>query len=180
MTPFDRALQHTLGLEGGFVDDAADSGGATRYGITESVARAFGYTGEMSKLPKPLAITIYRQQYWKPLGLEEIGWLSEEIAAELFDTAVNLGVSFAARSLQTSLNVFNNRQEHYPDLKVDGHVGQLTKAAARAFLDLRGAEGEIVLLRALNSLQGAGYIDIASNREKDERFVYGWMLNRVN
>jgi len=37
----------------------------------------------------------------------------------------------------------------------------------------------LVLCRALNCLQGAYYIELAERREKDERFVYGWLKNRV-
>ena len=34
--------------------------------------------------------------------------------------------------------------------------------------------------RALNCLQGAFYIELTERRQKDERFAYGWLLNRVN
>ena len=40
-------------------------------------------------------------------------------------------------------------------------------------------DGEVVLVRALNSLQGAFYVELAEKRQKDEAFVYGWLLNRV-
>ena len=70
MTPFERALQHTLGIEGGFSADAADSGGATRWGITEAVAREFGYQGEMKDLPLEFAADVYRQKYWNLLQLD--------------------------------------------------------------------------------------------------------------
>lgn len=35
MTSFEKALKHTLGIEGGYVDDANDRGGRTNFGITE-------------------------------------------------------------------------------------------------------------------------------------------------
>ncbi|KKM08171.1 hypothetical protein LCGC14_1726580, partial [marine sediment metagenome] len=50
MNAFDSATKHTLGIEGDFSDDPADSGGATKWGITESVARAFGYSGRMQNM----------------------------------------------------------------------------------------------------------------------------------
>ncbi len=37
----------------------------------------------------------------------------------------------------------------------------------------------MVPLRALNALQGAFYVELAERRAKDEAFVYGWLLNRV-
>jgi len=177
--PFQNALRHTLGIEGAFSDDQADSGGATKWGITEFVARAFGFTGLMQNLPLSLAQQIYRKNYWDLLNLDLIAELSADVAAELFDTAVNCGVGFAGKSLQRSLTVFNRNGEDYADLIVDGLIGQMTIVAFRAFLDKRGLDGETVLLRALNGLQAVKYIELAERRSKDERFVYGWLLNRV-
>ena len=39
--------------------------------------------------------------------------------------------------------------------------------------------GEHVMLRALNCLQGAFYINLSRSRQKDETFLYGWLDNRV-
>lgn len=47
--------------EGGFVDNPADKGGPTCFGITEAVARANGYSGAMRQLPRSVAETIYRR-----------------------------------------------------------------------------------------------------------------------
>ena len=38
--------------EGGYVHNPADRGGATRYGVTEAVARAHGYAGAMRDFPR--------------------------------------------------------------------------------------------------------------------------------
>lgn len=179
MTPFDRALSHTLGIEGGFSDDAADSGGATRFGVTEAVAREFGYKGDMASMPLDFAKEVYRQKYWNLLQLDLVATLSERVATELFDTAVNTGVAFAGKSLQRALNVLNREQADYPDLEVDGLVGPSTIRALRAFLMKRGGDGVAVLFAMLNSLQGAFYIELAERRSKDEKFVYGWFKQRV-
>lgn len=180
MNAFDSALKHTLGIEGDFSDDPSDSGGATKWGITESVARAFGYSGRMQDMSVSLAKSIYRQNYWDLIKLDPIAELSEDIAVELFDTAVNCGTGFAGKCLQRSLTAFNRNGRDYPDLTVDGLVGRMTITALRAFLEKRGLNGETVLLRALNSLQGARYIELVENRPKDERFIYGWFSNRVS
>ena len=39
-------------LEGGYSDNPADPGGKTNHGVTEQVARANGYQGDMKALPK--------------------------------------------------------------------------------------------------------------------------------
>jgi lysozyme family protein len=179
MSPFDRALQHTLGIEGDYSHDVADSGGATRFGVTEQVAREFGYKGEMSALPLEFAQGVYRQKYWDLLQLDLVAVLSERVAIELFDTAVNTGVSFAGKSFQRVLNAMNREQTDYTDIQVDGLVGPATIRSLRAFLQKRGTEGEQVIFSALNCLQGSFYLDLAERRSKDEKFVYGWFKNRV-
>ncbi|MCA2603440.1 putative peptidoglycan-binding domain-containing protein, partial [Microcystis sp. M26BS1] len=55
-----------------------------------------------------------------------------------------------------------------------------TLQALQKFLQLRKLEGEIVLLKMLNVLQGSYYIDLASRRMKDEEFIFGWFRNRID
>ena len=55
----------------------------------------------------------------------------------------------------------------------------MTLAALRTFLAHRGLEGETVLLKALNCLQGARYIELAEARPQNKSFVYGWLRERV-
>lgn len=179
MTAFDRALQHTLGVEGEFSDHPSDSGGATRFGITERLARAYGYEGSMRELPPGLAKLIYRANFWVPLQLDEIALRSESLALELFDTAVNLGAPQAAKFLQRALNVLNQKGTQWPDMAVDGRLGPISLAALKEYHIRRGIEGMQILLRVLNALQGAFYVELAERREKDEDFIYGWFRTRV-
>ncbi|KQU81624.1 MULTISPECIES: putative peptidoglycan-binding domain-containing protein [unclassified Rhizobacter] len=81
--------------------------------------------------------------------------------------------------LQRALNVLNMEGTWYPDVQADGRIGPMTIAALREYMRRRGAGGQVVLLRALNALQGAFYVELAERRAKDEAFVYGWLLNRV-
>ncbi len=179
MRAFDKAWEETGRAEGGFVDDPSDSGGATNWGITERVARKFGYTGDMRDLPKSTATQIAKKKYWDVMLLDDIAALSEGTALELFDTGFNAGTSRAGRFLQRALNVLNRKGQDYNDLVVDGAVGGKSVDALRAFLNKRGSNGEKVILRALNALQGAFYVELAERREKDETFVFGWFLHRV-
>lgn len=179
MTPFQRALKDVLHIEGGYSDDPADSGGETRYGITKKLAREYGYSGDMRELPKEKAIDIYHLVFWKPLKLDTVAAIDEDIALEVFEAAVNVWTVTAARWLQRSLNAFNNEGKYYADIDVDGKIGPQTLKALASFFEKRGEEGKTVLLRALNVEQGAHYLHLAANRQKDERFVYGWFLQRV-
>ena len=179
MNTFDKAWEETGRAEGGYVDDKNDSGGKTNWGVTEKVARKQGYTGHMRDLPKSTATQIAKKEYWDVMLLDDIAILSESVALELFDTGFNAGTSRAGKFLQRSLSALNRRQKDYPDVVVDGKIGSKTISALKAFLDKRGKAGETVMLRALNSMQGAFCVELAERREKDESFVFGWFSHRV-
>ena len=85
--------------EGGYVNHPADKGGPTCFGITEAVARAHGYSGVMRNLPRHEAAAIYRRLYWLRPRFDQLAKRSERIAAELFDTGVNMGPAVAATFL---------------------------------------------------------------------------------
>lgn len=179
MSLFDEYVNDLIGIEGGYSDHESDSGGRTRYGITEKLARRYGYTGDMRDLPVSLAKHIYFEEFWLGLSLDRIEMLSPSIVKELLDTGVNMGVGRAAEFLQVSLNAFNRQGVDYPDIAVDRDIGPQTLGALKQFLKFRGSEGELVLLRSLNSLQCAFYLQLAQARPKDEDFAFGWVLNRV-
>lgn len=177
---FERQVAGIIQREGGFVDHPDDSGGATCWGITQRLARKHGYQGHMRDLTQQEARRIYKLEFWDPLDLDRLVLLSDAVAEELFDTSVNVGQTPAGSWLQRCLNANNLKGTIYPDLKVDGQIGPVTLRALEAYLKRRQSErGELILLRQLNSLQGAFYLSLAERREKDESFVYGWFAHRV-
>jgi lysozyme family protein len=166
--------------EGGFVDNPADKGGPTCFGITQTVARANGYAGPMRQLPRTEAAAIYQRLYWQRPRLDEIAKRSASLASELFDTGVNMGPAVAITFLQRALTALNRNGTDYPDLTPDGRIGAATLNALDKFLALRGrGGGEIVLLRALEALQGERYLRLAERRPANEVFLYGWLANRI-
>lgn len=178
---FDRVLApHITAVEGGYVNDPRDSGGETNHGITATVARRNGYHGKMRELTKAVALQIYKNEYFVRPGYHLIATISEPVAEELFDSGVNAGPGRASTWLQEALNALNNQGKLYADIAEDGRAGQGTRSALTAYLKSRGSEGEKVLLKALNVLQGAFYIDLSRRRPKDEAFVYGWLRTRVS
>ncbi|EJH4501912.1 glycoside hydrolase family 108 protein [Cronobacter sakazakii] len=168
-----------LGKEGGYVNHADDKGGPTKWGITEKVARAYGYKGRMRDLTRSQALEILEADYWYGPRFDQVAKLSPDIAAELCDTGVNMGPSVATKLLQRALNVFNIRGQLYPDMSVDGRIGPRTLNALHAYLNKRGKDGERVMLVALNCQQGERYIELAEQRPANESFVYGWLKERV-
>lgn len=181
MTPFFLKLfDHVILVEGGYGDHPSDPGGKTKYGITEDVARAFGYKGDMKHLTLELAKQIYWQNYFIIAGLDRIAKLSEPIAAEMFDTGVNAGIGRAGLWLQQALNVMNQKGTLYPDIKEDRQVGPNTANTLHIYLQKRGAAAEKVMLRTLNGLQLAHYFNLCREGLKFEDFMYGWVRTRVS
>ncbi|MET3813325.1 glycosyl hydrolase 108 family protein [Pantoea sp. UYEF8] len=170
----DEIFSAILGKEGGYVNNPADKGGPTNWGITQAVARAHGYTGDMKGLTRSQALNILESDYWVGPRFDQVSQVNNAIAVELTDTGVNMGPSVAAKFLQRSLNVFNNQGKLYADIMADGQIGPRTITALRSFLSARSRDGEKVMLKALNSLQGARYIELAESRVANETFAYGW------
>ncbi|EFK8697972.1 hypothetical protein EGX65_27160, partial [Escherichia coli] len=124
-------------------------------------------------------LEILEADYWFGPRFDQVATLSPDIAAELCDTGVNMGPTVASRMLQRWLNVFNQQGKLYPDMDTDGRIGPRTINALRAYLQKRGKDGELVLVKALNCTQGDRYLELAEKREANESFVYGWMKERV-
>lgn len=176
MSMREKIIQYVVGIEGGYVNHKDDPGGKTRYGITEAVARKYGYMGDMRNLTVEMATEVYRRRYWEPLKLDDVLAISPSIAFELFDTGVNAGIGRAAPWLQEVLNAFNRQQADYRDLAVDGDIGMLTIGALKALIEKRGVTGRKIVWRALNGLQAAHYLSLP---EKFESFKVGWFSHRV-
>lgn len=176
---FARLIDGVIGREGGYVNHPDDKGGETIWGITVGTARRFGYTDAMGNMTRIRAVEIYRAQYWTGPGYDRIAALSEVVAEELFDTGVNMGPGVASTMLQRCLNALNRQGKDYADIRTDGDAGPGTRAALAAFLKVRGKEGERVLLKGLNALQGERYIELAEKRQANESFLYGWLRTRV-
>lgn len=121
MSSFDDAFDALIGNEGGYVNNPADPGGATCWGVTERVARAHGYTGPMQALPKETAKVIAKKLYWDPLHLDQF---DPRVAFQIFDASYNGG--HPVIWLQGAAGV-----------PVDGLIGPATIAAVQAVDPLR-------------------------------------------
>lgn len=175
----DSLIDALIDREGGYADHPADRGGPTNFGITEAVARAHGYAGDMRRLPRDIASRIYRRIYWLRPRFDAVAERAPKIAAELFDTGANMGPRVATGFLQRALNALNRGARDYADVAVDGRIGPATLAALDGFLAARGRAGETVLLKAIEALQGERYLRLAERRPANEAFLYGWLANRI-
>lgn len=178
---FDEELsKDIIGKEGAYSNNKDDAGGETMWGITIGVAREEDYNGPMRDMPRAEALRIYKQKYWIKPGFHLIAPLSPRIAAELFDTGVNMGIGIPGPWLQRALNALNRKGSDYPDIIVDGKIGPATVSALNAFLRVRGGAGVEVIMKILNAFQAVRYVELSEKREANETFTFGWLDKRVN
>lgn len=177
MIDIDKLVAALVAREGGFVNNPADRGGPTQFGITLARARTAGFTGPMQALPLATAQSIYKADYWLKPHLDLVGLVAPLTAAEMFDTGVNGGPATAVMMLQRTLNALQGTT-----LARDGSIlpGGSTLAVLRAYMTARAAQdGDAVLCAGLNALQGERYVEIVEKDASQRQFLFGWLRNRV-
>ena len=169
-------LYEMLVIEGGedFTDDASDSGGATRWGVTEAEARAYGYKGEMKDLPMETALDIGGKRFWDRMGCDWFHEKSPALAWIIYNNGYHAGHTTPLKWLQDFLNAANNLGTYYEDQTVDGKFGPTTRRTLDAYVSQRGANGVTNLLNFMMGKQIVNYEDICARREKDEKWFFGW------
>lgn len=135
----------------------------------------------MVNMPVEFAQDLYCYEYYYRPNFNIVAERSELIAKELFDTGVNTGYILPSKFFQRLMNVFNNKGSYYEDIVVDGIIGRNTMSAYDKLCQKRGnASVENLIYNCLNALQCVNYIELAEKRMKDEEFVFGWIINRVD
>lgn len=175
----NEVIDEVINREGGYVDNPADRGGPTNFGITEAVARAQGYMGDMRALPRDEAVAIYTRLYWLRPGLDAVAAHAPALAAKLLDIAVNMGPATAIGFLRRALNALTRTISALTDSGACATASSPLITVLAQYMVQRGAEGEAVLIKAVNALQGAQYVAIAERQPADRAFVYGWLKNRI-
>ena len=166
-------------IEGGYVNDPNDAGGATNHGITEQVARQHGYAGPMQSLPKGMAQDIYISSYIEQPKFDRVLALSPAVGTKLVDAGVNAGPGRASRWLQQSLNDLSRAGRDYPPIKVDGAIGRDTLSAYAALEKRRGRVKACELtLKLLDGYQTAHYAQLAQGAA-NASFIAGWLDHRI-
>jgi lysozyme family protein len=167
-------------VEGGYVNNPRDPGGATNHGITEQVARAHGYKGAMKDLPKELARQIYFEDYIRAPGFDRLIELSAPVGEEAVDSGVNTGPAQPSRWLQIALNSLTRQGRDDAELKVDGQAGTKTMAAYTALQELRGkVETCRMIIKLMDAQQAAHYLRLTEGNSTYETFMPGWIINRI-
>ncbi|MEE8059566.1 MAG: glycosyl hydrolase 108 family protein [Pseudomonadales bacterium] len=156
MADFEPAVTKTLIHEGGatLVDDPADKGGLTRFGISQHSYPEL----DIRKLTEAQAREIYKRDYWDKIQGDRIA--RQTVAESIFDSAVNMGPRTAARLTQLALGME----------PVDGIIGNNTQALLQQV-------DEPLFLAQFALAKIARYAHICQRNASQKRFLLGW-INR--
>jgi lysozyme family protein len=108
---FDTFIERVLSHEGGYVNDLADPGGETQWGISK---RSYPLV-DIKRLTRVAAIEIYRRDFWQRVRGDS---LPQAFAFQALDAAVNHGIETTVRWMQRAAQVAD-----------DGVIGPLTLGA---------------------------------------------------
>ena len=163
-----QAITNTISREGGFSNHALDSGGKTMYGITEALARKYGYQGDMKDISLDKTVEIYTKEFWDKLRIDEINdWRIQEL---VFDAGVNHGGS---RSILLAQRGFNTLVKNKDEIVEDGIVGSQTLGALNGYS--HRYYGKDPLIDAMILVRTEFYRAIVENRDSQTVFIVGWL-----
>lgn len=156
---FFEALPFILKEEGGYVNDPQDSGGATNKGVTQKTYDAFrksqGYEERAVRyLTKEEASKIYAG-IWESCKASK---LPNGLNVLHFDFAVNAGNKQAAKILQRTVGVED-----------DGIIGPVT-------LEKIMSTNTEDMIHEYSEFRRVFYRSLATARQKDLKFLKGWLL----
>lgn len=160
MANFERAVTKVLDEEGIFSDHPSDTGGATRFGISQTFLDLINYPKTAFEITIEEAKDIYKKCYWIPIKGDEI--LIQNIAEFMFDSAVQHGVKKAVFIVQDSLATFGIR------IKSDGAMGPKT-------LGFLNEIDEPSFLMVAKGKRFKFYDSIVSRNPEQKIFWKGWM-----
>ncbi|MEE9384342.1 MAG: glycosyl hydrolase 108 family protein [Nannocystaceae bacterium] len=150
---FADVFQRTMHHEGGYSNNPDDLGGETYKGISRVYHPSWigwaivdGWKAKHLQAPENrdegwlqnnermqrYVREFYKAQFWDTWRGDDVLEIDGAVAAEVFDTGVNMGVQKAVYYLQRALNVLNREGESWLDLEEDGLMGSRTLTALMA------------------------------------------------
>ena len=180
------ALNKSLPHEGLISNNKYDKGGYTYKGISRKYHPAWpGWklvddaisANSADKLNNQqlnqLVQDFYRIEFWNKIKGDFLP--NQDIANELFDTSINLGVTAASKILQSTINLLNRNARLYPDISVDGIIGNQTLSMLNKCISVNGPK---LVYNVLNFYQAKHYIELMERNRTQELFI-GW-FNRID
>lgn len=172
MAEFEPAIAVVLEHEGGWSDDPADPGGATKWGVSlrylsglENAAGDLDGDGDVDAddvrgMSLEAAREIYRRRWWDAAPFAAIE--SQAVATKALDLCVNRGMSRGVKLLQEAVRRAGG------EVVMDGLFGPNTLAA------VNGLPAGWVLTE-LRSAASASYQRLVAVRPRLRRFLRGWL-----
>lgn len=191
---FQAAVKKLLTIEGGYVNDPVDNGGATKFGISLRFLQAEGAFdldgdgyrdfdidmdgdidgADIRKLTQGDAVYLYHRCFWQRLDAESF---TPPIGEMLFDQAVNGGLSAARKMLQRAINAVGRTYRYRGvALSVDGVIGPVTRQHLDMLVERHGTG---VIVQAYREAVKDRYQAIVRANPSQARFLKGW-LNRAD
>lgn len=170
MANFEIAYAPTAQIEAGYSNDVHDLGGETYAGLTrrdwpnwDGWKTIDSFKGQpkfisiinSSQQLKDSVKQLFKANYWDTIKGDLIN--DQQVASQVFDTAINMGVGTASKMLQNAAEV-----------KIDGIIGQQTINAVNALNGLN-------LYNAFIALRKAKYEVIIANNPSQEVFRKSWL-----
>ena len=162
----DEMVETILHHEGGFVNDPADPGGATNFGVTihtySKWLKRKATVDEVRNMSKDTAIEIYKSKYYYD---PRINTLNELVQPLVFDMAINHGPRNGNKMLQRTVNLAG-----FGPISVDGVIGPGTRRALDSAVDAMGN----YFVNALVEERLKFYNRIVARRPASGKFLRGW------
>ena len=155
-TRFTKAFEKTLRLEGGLSNDKYDTGGLTKFGISQKVYPKL----KIAELTIEDAKAIYLRDYWNANLCDKIQ--DEKVAIQVFDICVNGGASCIQKAVNSLLpqNSF---------VKVDGAIG------AKTILAINGIKDQATLNNRIAKYRAWRFAEICRRNPTQLGFFEGWI-----
>lgn len=164
MSGFFQALPFVLDMEGGYVNNPNDPGGATNQGITQGTYDAWRKSkglphATVRHITTEEVQAIYHERYWVDGHCDALPW---PLSMAHFDACVNHGIRNATRILQRALAVTD-----------DGIIGPITEAA----IDEASPEK---LMNSMTWERLRFYYRICQRRTASRVFLLGWIRRLIH
>ena len=193
---FAAAVRKLLKIEGGFVDDPRDHGGATKYGISLRFLAAEGHFDhdadgradfdldldgdidwiDIRLLKRGDAVFLYHRCFWQKLQADTF---PAPISEMMFDQAVNGGLVAARKLLQRAISTCTmnpgfRAARPFLTVAVDGEIGGKTRESLAAVLQWPTL-GASALSDAYCAAAAERYRAIVRRWPDQQRFLNGWL-----
>lgn len=175
MANFTPAYEDMLAHEGGYVNDKDDPGGETYRGVACKIHskwdgwtlidimkrdRAFPSNLDKSEELQLAVRNFYETNFWDKIKGDKID--NQEVAASIFDFAVNAGVRTSASLAQIVVNA-----------TTDGVIGPQSLGLINSF-DPNHFLAEFTIAKI------ARYVNIVKRRSSSRKYFYGWVRRALN